>query len=73
MKDNSVKQTLTEYAVVVNQEGQYSIWPLSKDIPLGWKSTGFNGSKENCLAHIAEVWTDIRPKSLQDALSDDIS
>ena len=55
----------TVYRVVVNHEEQYSIWPTYKDNPLGWKDAGFSGTKEQCLAYIKEVWTDMRPLSLR--------
>jgi MbtH protein len=50
--------------VVVNDEGQYSIWPAGKEIPAGWHATGKTGTKDECLSHIEEVWTDMRPRSL---------
>jgi len=53
------------YLVVVNDESQYSIWPAGRDVPQGWRSEGFEGSREECLAHIAEVWTDMRPLSVR--------
>lgn len=53
------------YKVVVNDEEQYSIWPSGKDNALGWKDAGKSGSREECLAYIAEVWTDMRPLSLR--------
>ncbi|NEQ21293.1 MAG: MbtH family NRPS accessory protein [Microcoleus sp. SIO2G3] len=53
------------YKVVVNHEEQYSIWPNYKEIPLGWKDTGKSGQKQECLAYIKEVWTDMRPSSLR--------
>jgi MbtH protein len=53
------------YTVVVNHEEQYSIWPVGKKIPLGWQDAGKSGSKEECLSHIKEVWTDMRPLSLR--------
>jgi Uncharacterized protein conserved in bacteria len=58
----------TIYAVVVNHEEQYSIWPEYKSIPNGWRSVGVSGDKETCLAHIREVWTDMRPLSLRQAM-----
>ena len=54
-----------QYQVVVNHEEQYSIWLMDRDIPLGWKDVGFKGTKQECLAHIEEVWTDMRPLSLR--------
>jgi MbtH protein len=56
------------YLVVVNHEEQYSIWPAHKDIPAGWTRTGPTGTREECLAHIKEVWTDMRPRSLREAM-----
>ena len=53
------------YKVVVNHEEQYSIWPAERENPLGWTDAGKSGSKEECLNHIKEVWTDMRPLSLR--------
>jgi MbtH protein len=54
------------YKVVLNHEEQYSIWPEGRENPPGWFDEGFAGVKSACLAHIDEVWTDMRPKSLRD-------
>jgi MbtH protein len=55
------------YAVVVNHEEQYSIWPAERELPLGWTATGKTGGKQQCLDHINEVWTDMRPLSVRRA------
>jgi MbtH protein len=55
----------TVFEVVVNHEEQYSIWPDYKPIPNGWKAVGKRGPKQECLAYIEEVWTDLRPLSLR--------
>lgn len=55
----------TTYQVVVNQEGQYSIWPAHRQLPLGWQEAGKVGTKEDCLAYIETVWTDMTPLSLR--------
>jgi len=55
----------TVYRVVVNHEEQYSIWPADRDLPPGWRDEGTAGPKAECLAHIDEVWTDMRPLSLR--------
>lgn len=60
----------TEFVVVINDEGQYSIWPSYKTIPAGWHDEGMRGNKEACLAHIDKVWTDMRPLSLRRALAE---
>ncbi|WP_026422293.1 MbtH family protein [Actinokineospora inagensis] len=59
--------TQREFRVVVNDEEQYSIWPADRDLPAGWLGTGHTGSKVDCLNHIDEVWTDLRPLSLRSA------
>jgi len=51
--------------VVLNHEEQYSIWPADKENALGWNDAGKSGTKAECLAHIKEVWTDMRPLSLR--------
>ena len=53
------------YKVVINHEEQYSIWPLDRANPVGWRDAGRSGSKADCLAYIEEVWTDMRPLSLR--------
>lgn len=55
----------TTYRVVMNHEEQYSIWPVDRDLPLGWTEAGKTGSKAECLEHIKTVWTDMRPLSLR--------
>ena len=51
--------------VLVNEEEQYSFWPEWKDIPRGWRDTGFLGSKEEAVEYVKRVWTDMRPLSLR--------
>jgi len=53
------------YKVVLNHEEQYSIWPADRENAHGWQDAGKSGSKEECLAYIKEVWTDMRPRSLR--------
>jgi MbtH protein len=59
------EEDLRTYRVVVNHEEQYSIWLEYKPIPNGWRDVGKVGPKAECLAHIKEVWTDMRPLSLR--------
>ncbi|WP_017904526.1 MbtH family protein [Pseudomonas asplenii] len=58
----------TRFLVVVNEEEQYSLWPEYKEVPQGWRAAGKQGSKEDCLAYIESVWTDMRPLSLRQAM-----
>jgi MbtH protein len=57
------------FAVVRNHEEQYSIWPAGRPLPTGWRPAGKTGSKQDCLDHIDQVWTDMRPLSLRQQLT----
>lgn len=58
-----------EFLVLVNDEQQYSLWPTFRPIPRGWKPVGPKGKKGECLDWIEATWTDMRPKSLIDAMN----
>jgi MbtH protein len=53
------------YAVVLNDEEQYSTWPEDRQLPAGWRREGTTGSKAECLARIEQLWIDMRPASLR--------
>ncbi|MFD7904192.1 MbtH family protein [Kitasatospora sp. NPDC059722] len=53
------------HTVVVNDQEQYSVWPVLVPVPAGWRETGFRGDRAACLAHVAEVWTDLRPLAVR--------
>ncbi|QIY54443.1 MbtH family NRPS accessory protein [Streptomyces sp. RPA4-5] len=59
-----------EWAVVINGEEQYSVWPADGPALVGWREIGRHGTREECLEHIAEVWTDMRPLSLRKRLGE---
>lgn len=64
------EEDTTVYNAVVNHEEQYSIWPVDREIPTGWKAVGKSGGKPEVLAWIKEVWTDMRPLSLQKRMAE---
>ena len=55
------------YRVLVNDEGQYSLWPAGIAVPAGWVIAHDTDSRANCLDHVERHWTDMRPKSLVQA------
>ncbi len=59
------EQSPPAHTVVVNEQEQYSVWPVLARTPAGWRETGFQGSRAECLEHIAAVWTDLRPLSVR--------
>jgi MbtH protein len=52
------------YVVLINDEGQYSLWPNEIVIPAGWSIVHPPDQRKTCLDFINENWTDMRPKSL---------
>ena len=60
-----------KYDVVVNHEEQYSIWPSDSELPDGWRRDGMSGTKAECLDHIEQVWTDMRPLSVRHSMRAD--
>ena len=62
--------TSVRYRVVVNHEGQYSIWFADRELPPGWSDAGREGTKDECLAFVEEIWTDMRPLSLRKAMGE---
>jgi MbtH protein len=61
---NNNDQSEDSYKILINAEEQYSLWSAFNPIPKGWTEVK-NGTKEECLAYVREVWTDMRPLSLR--------
>jgi MbtH protein len=59
------------FLALVNDEGQYSLWPTFAEVPAGWTISLNTASRQDCLAHISERWTDLRPASLVNAMRGD--
>ena len=52
------------YLVLVNHEGQHSLWPEVIDVPSGWQVVFGGSGRQECLDYIEANWTDIMPGSL---------
>lgn len=59
------------FFVLVNDEDQHSLWPVFADIPAGWSVVHGEASRAACLDYVEKNWTDLRPKSLRDAMAED--
>ena len=57
------------FQVLVNDEGQHSLWPSFADVPEGWTVAFGPAGRAECLEHVEQNWTDLRPASLRAALS----
>jgi uncharacterized protein YbdZ (MbtH family) len=58
-----------EFRVLVNAEGQYSLWPAFREVPNGWTVTGPRGGRQVCLDWIETHWTDMHPRSVRKGTS----
>ena len=52
------------YHVLINEEGQHSLWPSFVDVPEGWTIVHKSDSRAACLQFIERNWTDMRQNSL---------
>lgn len=59
------------FFVLVNDEDQHSLWPVFADIPAGWRVVHGEASRAACLDYVEKNWTDLRPKSLREAMAED--
>lgn len=64
--NNPFENANGSYCVLMNREGQYSLWPSFLDIPGGWSVAYKEGGREQCLDYINAHWTDLAPHSLKE-------
>jgi len=68
VKEDSVTNPFEDengtYHVLVNDEGQHSLWPTFIEVPQGWTIIHKSDTRAACLEFINRNWTDMRPKSL---------
>jgi len=59
-----------EFFVLVNAEGQHSLWPSFAEVPDGWRRAHGPDTRQACLDYVSEHWTDMRPASLAAAMAE---
>lgn len=64
MSTNPFDDPEGRFLVLVNDEGQHSLWPSFAEVPGGWVTAFEENTREACLEFIEDRWTDLRPKSL---------
>ncbi|GHI93225.1 MbtH family protein [Streptomyces olivaceus] len=57
------------FLVLVNDENQHSLWPQFADVPDGWTAVHGPDTHAACLEYVEQSWTDMRPRSLADAMN----
>lgn len=63
---NPFENEAASFLVLVNGEGQHSLWPAGNAVPEGWDVAHGEASRAECLDYVESSWTDMRRKSLQD-------
>ena len=64
MSTNSFDDDEGRFLVLVNDEGQHSLWPSFAEVPGGWTVVFGEDSRQACLDYVDAHWTDLRPRSL---------
>lgn len=64
MSTNPFEDNEASYYVLVNDEGQHSLWPAFAEIPAGWSAAHGPDTRQACLDFVETNWTDMRPLSL---------
>lgn len=57
------------FVVLRNDEDQHSLWPTFADLPTGWHVVFGEGTRADCVTYVEQNWTDLRPRSLREAMS----
>lgn len=69
MSANPFDDNNATFVVLANDENQHSLWPTFADTPSGWRVVFGEASRADCLEYVEQNWSDIRPKSLIEALA----
>ena len=51
------------FVVLVNHQGQHSLWPTTIEVPAGWSVAYEQNVRQDCIDYINRNWTDMRPKT----------
>lgn len=69
MSSNPFDDESGTFYVLINDEEQHSLWPTFADVPAGWTIVFGEAGRAECLAYVEQHWTDMRPLSLRQSLS----
>jgi len=64
MSTNPFDDESGSFYVLVNAEGQHSLWPTFAPVPAGWTTAHGAASRTSCLEYVEANWADLRPASL---------
>ncbi|CAL9668976.1 MbtH family protein [Streptomyces sp. enrichment culture] len=67
MSTNPFDDADGRFLVLVNHEGQHSLWPSFAEVPGGWTVAFEENTRAACLEYVETNWTDLRPRSLAES------
>ncbi|HVQ95683.1 MAG TPA: MbtH family protein [Mycobacteriales bacterium] len=65
---NPFEDADARYLVLTNDEDQHSLWPAFLDPPAGWRTAFGPADRAACVSYVDTTWTDMRPRSLREAM-----
>jgi MbtH protein len=68
VSDNPFDDESGSFYALVNDEGQYSLWPEFAEVPAGWRVAHGPGTRAAAVEYVEATWTDMRPLSLVRAM-----
>ncbi len=71
MSTNPFDDEAGRFYVVVNDEEQHSLWPAFAEVPAGWRVVFGEDTRAKCLEYVEQNWSDLRPRSLREAMATD--
>ncbi|GAA2700026.1 MbtH family protein [Nonomuraea recticatena] len=71
MSTNPFDDADGRFYVLVNDEEQHSLWPSFAEVPAGWRVVFGEDARGSCLEYVEQHWTDMRPRSLREAMAAD--
>lgn len=70
MSSNPFDDEQGRFYVLINDEEQHSLWPAFAAVPEGWRIVFGEAARSDCLEYVEEHWTDLRPRTLREAMAD---
>jgi MbtH protein len=71
MSTNPFDAAKGAFLILVNEEGQHSLWPSDINVPDGWHVAHGPAGRAECIDYVNANWTDLRPRSLAAYLAGD--
>ncbi|WP_327110319.1 MbtH family NRPS accessory protein [Nocardia sp. NBC_01730] len=68
---NPFDDDAAKFYVLINEEGEHSLWPVVAAAPGGWTIAYGAADRKSCLRYVETHWVDMRPKSLIEAMSNE--